>query len=124
MLIDLKAQGKTNHQVAQHFGVSVPSVNGQVFKHSDKISARALQLEYERETFKLSATEVSECTEEVERSKDVLPDVIELLREFQNTFLLGANLDRPTGIYKLGIAIGQYSTKVDAMLERLSNIAE
>ena len=131
-LIDLKAQGKTNHQVAQHFGRSVSSINGQVFKYRDEIGKRINELEFNKQTFLLKASEESsstllECDTGTEKSADslaIISDVRELLRSIQDEIGIGMNVNTPTDILRLGMSLGTITEKIDVFIERLDKIAK
>lgn len=131
-LIDLKAQGKTNHQVAQHFGRSVSSINGQVFKYRDEIGKRINELEFNKQTFLLKASDESsstqpECDTGTEKSVDslaIISDVRELLRSIQDEIGVGMNVNTPTDILRLGMSLGTIAEKIDVFIERLDKIAK
>lgn len=131
-LIDLKAQGKTNHQVAQHFGRSVSSINGQVFKYRDEIGKRINELEFNKQTFLLKASDESsstqpECDTGTEKSVDslaIISDVRELLRSIQDEIGIGMNVNTPTDILRLGMSLGTIAEKIDVFIERLDKIAK
>ena len=131
-LIDLKAQGKTNHQVAQHFGRSVSSINGQVFKYRDEIGKRINELEFNKQTFLLKASEESsstlpDCDTGTENSVDslaIISDVRELLRSIQDEIGVGMNVNTPTDILRLGMSLGTITEKIDVFIERLDKIAK
>lgn len=131
-LIDLKAQGKTNHQVAQHFGRSVPSINGQVFKYRDEIGKRINELEFNKQTFLIKASEEPsstppECDVDQGKSVDslvILSDVRELLRSIQDEIGISMNVNTPTDILRLGMSLGTIAEKIDIFIERLDKIAK
>lgn len=130
-LIDLKAQGKTNHQVAQHFGKSVSSINGQVFKYRDEIARRINELEFNKQTFLLKASEESsstllDCDASQVKSADsltILSDVRELLRSIQDEISI-VNVNTSTDILRLGMSLGTITERIDAFIERLDKIAK
>lgn len=131
-LIDLKAQGKTNHQVAQHFGRSVSSINGQVFKYRDEIGKRINELEFNKQTSLMKASEepsstLSECDAGQGKSADsltILSDVRKLLRSIQDEISIGVNVNTPTDILRLGMSLGTITEKIDVFIERLDKIAK
>jgi len=130
-LIDLKAQGKTNHQVAQHFGRSVSSINGQVFKYRDEIGKRINELEFNKQTFLLKASEESsstlpDCDTGTENSVDslaIISDVRELLHSIQDEIGI-VNVNTSTDILRLGMSLGTITERIDAFIERLDKIAK
>lgn len=130
-LIDLKAQGKTNHQVAQHFGRSVSSINGQVFKYRDEIGKRINELESNKQTFLLKASDEPsstqpECSAGQGKSADsltIISDVRELLRSIQDEISI-VNVNTSTDILRLGMSLGTITERIDAFIERLDKIAK
>ena len=130
-LIDLKAQGKTNHQVAQHFGRSVSSINGQVFKYRDEIGKRINEHEFNKQTFLLKASEESsstlpDCDTGTENSVDslaIISDVRELLHSIQDEIGI-VNVNTSTDILRLGMSLGTITERIDAFIERLDKIAK
>ena len=130
-LIDLKAHGKTNHQVAQHFGRSVSSINGQVFKYKDDIAKRINEIEFNKQTFLLKASDESsstqlECDKGTEKSTDsltILSNVRKLLRSIQDEISI-VNVNTSTDILRLGMSLGTITERIDAFIERLDKIAK
>lgn len=130
-LIDLKAQGKTNHQVAQYFGKSVSSINGQVFKYKDEIAKRINEIELNKQTSPLKESEEpsstqSECSTGQGKSADsltILSDVRKLLRSIQDEISI-VNVNTSTDILRLGMSLGTITERIDAFIERLDKIAK
>lgn len=130
-LIDLKAQGKTNHQVAQYFGKSVSSINGQVFKYKDEIAKRINEIELNKQTSPLKASEEPSSTppeydigqETSIDSLTILSDVRKLLRSIQDEISI-VNVNTSTDILRLGMSLGTITERIDAFIERLDKIVE
>lgn len=130
-LIDLKAQGKTNHQVAQYFGKSVSSINGQVFKYKDEIAKRINEIEFNKQTFTLKASEEPSSTppeydigsEKSADSLTILSDVRKLLRSIQDETSI-VNVNTSTDILRLGMSLGTITERIDVFIERLDKIVK
>lgn len=130
-LIDLKAQGKTNHQVAQYFGKSVSSINGQVFKYKDEIAKRINEIELNKQTPTLKESEGPHSTQpeyDIGQGKSVdslaiLCDVRKLLRSIQDEISI-VNVNTSTDILRLGMSLGTITERIDVFIERLDKIAK
>ena len=109
-LVEFKAKGMSNIEIAKHFNISASSVSSQVFKHKKEIEAYS--------------TSVSNVCDNASSSYDDPTCAVELLQEFQRTFCDCINSAEPIDAYKIGVKIGQFSAKIDALLERLDRLVK
>lgn len=123
-LIFLKAKGIPNKALAERFGVSISSVNNQVFLHKAEIDAKIFELNVEAaqneeidaksELPDLMKTEPNNITTPID-------DVVRFLEDFKSEFSGPIKLDSNSDIYSLGLKIGMLTSKVDDLLGRLKS---
>lgn len=123
-LFRLKAQGWTHVALANHFNVTINSINGQICKHKDTIEPAAPGQ-------RLSAVEVESLPkgcklfeEPNDSHLDVISSTIALLEKFQKDFCNTSDPNNSLDAYRVGVMVGRFSNKVDNLLRRLREVVK
>lgn len=124
-LFRLKAQGWTHEALANHFNVTIHSINGQICKHKDTIEPVAAPMQ------SLSTAEVESLPKACrlfekpnDSHSDVISSTIALLEKFQKDFCNTSDPNNSLDAYRVGVMIGRFSNEVDNLLRRLREVVK